>query len=254
VNTQAELIDAEMIDQQSLLDRGLTQASRVLALQREAASIAGTQGELVSQAAQASERMTEIDIQVLGLTSARQEEAIGQLRDLQSTELELRERRRIVLRKLERLDIRSPVSGVVYGLQVFAPQAVVQAAAPLLFIVPQDRPLVIAAQIALNDIDQIYLSQVVSLRLTAFDQRRTPELLGTVHLISADSFQNENLGTSYYRAEIHLNPGELERMPPDVRLVPGMPVEAFVQTRNRTPIEFLTQPLTDYWAKVFREN
>lgn len=254
LNTQRSLIGQELVDQQTLLDRGLAQASRVLALQREEASLLGRAGELTAQAAQAAERMTEIEIQVLGLSSTRREEAITRLRDLQYNELELSERRRTLTRQLDRLDISAPVSGIVYGLQVFAPQSVISPADPVLFLIPQDRPLVIATQVQVTDVDQIHLGQEVTLRFSAFDQRRTPELKGTVTLVSADAFQNENSGLSYYRAEVQLDEGEISRLPGDMTLIPGMPVEAFVRTADRTPMNYLLKPLADYFVKAFRES
>ncbi|MEJ6404624.1 HlyD family type I secretion periplasmic adaptor subunit [Yoonia sp. 2307UL14-13] len=254
LTTQRDLIAQELADQQSLLDRGLAQASRVLTLQREEANLLGRVGELTAQAAQAQERMTEIEIQILGLSSTRREEAISRLRDLQFNELELSERRRTLTRQLDRLDIRAPVSGVVYGLQVFAEQSVIRPADQVLFLIPQDRPLVIATQVQVVDIDQIHVGQEVTLRFSAFDQRRTPELKGEVTLISADAFQNENSGVSYYRAEVQLNEGEAEKLPEDMTLIPGMPVEAFVRTADRTPMNYLLKPLADYFAKAFRES
>ncbi|MGJ8622071.1 MAG: HlyD family type I secretion periplasmic adaptor subunit [Yoonia sp.] len=254
LTTQRDLIERERSDQQSLLDRGLAQASRVLALQREEASLLGSVGELTAQAAQAAERMTEIDLQILDLSSARREEAITRLRDLQFNELELSERRRTLRRQLDRLDIRAPVSGIVYGLQVFAPQSVIGAADPVLFLIPQDRPLVIATQVQVTDVDQIFVGQDVTLRFSAFDQRRTPELEGTVTLVSADAFLNETSGQSFYRAEVQLNPGQIDRLPDDMTLIPGMPVEAFVRTADRSPLEYLLKPLSDYFAKSFREQ
>ena len=254
LGTQRELISEELADQQSLLDRGLAQASRVLALRREQADLLGRFGELTAQNAQAQERVTEIEIQVLGLTSTRREEAITRLRDLQFNELELAERRRTLTEQIERLDIRAPVSGVVYGLQVFAEQSVIRPADPLLFLIPQDRPLVIGTQVQLTDIDQVFVGQEVTLRFSAFDQRRSPELKGEVTLISADAFEDEGNGLSYYRAEVEINEGEVEKLPEDMTLIPGMPVEAFVSTADRSPLQYLIKPLSDYFAKAFRES
>lgn len=254
LNVQRELIKAELIDQQTLLDRGLAQSSRVLALQRQEAELLGRFGELSAAAAQAGERMAEIDIQILALTTTQREEAITRLRDLQYNTLELAERRRTLRQQLERLDIRAPVSGVVYGLQVYTPRSVIRSADAVMFLVPQDRPLVIATQVQPTDIDQIHLGQNVTLRFSAFDQRRTPELNGTVTLVSADTFQDEALGLSFYRAEVEINPGELGRLPDDMILIPGMPVEAFVRTADRSPIHYLVKPLSDYFAKAFRES
>ncbi len=254
LTTQRDLIAQELADQQTLLDRGLAQASRVLALKREEANLMGSVGQLTAQAAQAAERMTEIDLQILGLSSTRREEAIARLRDLQFNELELSERRRTLRRQLDRLDIRAPVSGVVYGLQVFAEQSVIGPADPVLFLIPQDRPLVIATQVQVVDVDQIFVGQEVTLRFSAFDQRRTPELRGRVTLVSADAFQNETSGLSYYRAEVELLEGQMARLPADITLIPGMPVEAFVRTADRSPMDYLIKPLADYFTKAFRET
>jgi HlyD family secretion protein len=124
----------------------------------------------------------------------------------------------------------------------------------VLFLIPQDRPLVIAAQVMPIHIDEMYVGQDVILRFSALDSRATPELMGRVTQISADAFQNEATMTSYYRAEIVLNEGESAKLPPGTTLIPGMPVEAFITTQDRTPIAYLVTPFTDYFVKAFRES
>ncbi|SDE70439.1 HlyD family type I secretion periplasmic adaptor subunit [Limimaricola pyoseonensis] len=251
---QLELVEEELADQKSLLDRGLAQATRVIGLQREQANLLGRVGELKASVAQARGRVSELEIEILRLASTRRQEAISQLRDLQFNEIELSNRRRQLLTQLDRLDIRAPVGGVVYGLEVFTPRSVIRAAEPVMYIVPQDRPLVISSQVLPTDIDQLFVGQEVVLRLPAFDQRRTPELTGEVVQISADAFQEEGSPVSYYRAEIRLAENEAERLPEDMTLIPGMPVEAFIRTGERTPLAYLVKPLADYFAKAFREG
>jgi HlyD family type I secretion membrane fusion protein len=251
---QLRLIEMELADQQSLLDRGLAQASRVLALQREMANLTGQAGELTSAVAQAEGRITEIEIEILRIETTRREDAITRLRDLQFNEIELAERRRALIEKLDRLDIRAPVSGVVYGMQVFAPRSVIRPADPVLFLIPQDRPLIITTQVEPIHIDQIHPGQSVTVRFPAFDQRRTPELMGRITLVSADAFQDEQSRMSFYRAQVELLPGEMERVPGGMTLLPGMPVEAFIRTEDRTPFDYLVKPLADYFARAFREG
>jgi len=211
-------------------------------------------GELAASKAQAEGRITEIDIEVLKLGTKRREEAITRLRDLQFRELELQEQRRSLTERLSRLDIRAPVSGIVYGLQFFAPRSVVKPAEPVLFLVPQDRPLVIAAKVEPTNIDQIFIGQEVTLRFTAFDNRTTPELKGRVVKISADAFTDERSQASFYRSEITLLDGETDKLPKGATLIPGMPVQAFIRTEDRTPLAYLVKPFTDYFAKAFRES
>ncbi|SLN18762.1 Type I secretion system membrane fusion protein PrsE [Roseivivax jejudonensis] len=251
---QLELIESELSDQQSLLDRGLAQASRVLSLQREQANLSGRVGELRASKAQAEGRVTEIEIEQIKLRNQRREQAITELRDLQYRERELAEERRALRERLSRLDITAPVGGVVYGLQVFTPRSVIRSADPVMYIVPQDRPLIITAQVPPIHIDQLFAGQDVTLRFSALDQRQTPELFGNVTQVSADAFTNEDSGQSYYRAEIMLSEGQIDRLPEGVTLIPGMPVEAFVRTADRTPLAYLVKPFTDYFAKAFRES
>ena len=253
LSRQLDLIEQELVGQQDLLDRGLAQASRVLGLQREEARLAGTLGQLEADKAQAEGRRTEIDIELLKLNAELREEAIAGLRDLQFRELELREERLALLEQINRLDIVAPVAGAVYGLTIHAPRAVLRPAEPVLFLVPQDRPLVINANVDPVHVDQLFVGQDVTLRFSALDQKRTPELIGELTGISADTFQDEVSGVRYYRAEVALPAEERARLDPDVELRPGMPVEVFIRTDDRTPIGYLVKPLADYFARAFRE-
>lgn len=254
LETQLILIVDELEDQQSLLEKGLAQASRVLALRREEASLSGRAGELASVKAQAEGRITEIDIEIIKLDTRRREEAITRLRDLQYTELELVEQRNTAREHLSRLELNAPVSGIVYGLRVFTERSVIRPADPVLFLVPQDRPLIIAAQVPTIHVDQVFAGQTVSLRFSALDQRETPELFGEVMTLSADAFEDEATGAPYYRAEIALNEGEAKKLPEGVVLIPGMPVETYLRTSDRSPMAYLVKPFTDYFTKAFREG
>lgn len=251
---QLRLIEKELADQQSLLDRGLAQNSRVLALQREQARLDGQIGALSAEAATAEIRITETEIEQLRLSDTRREEAMTHLRDLHPRELELAEQRRAVLQRLDRRDIRAPVAGIVHGLQVFARRAVLRPADPVLYIVPQDRPLVIMVQVDPMHIDQVYPGQDVTLRFPALDQRRTPELMGRVVQISADAFSDSATGASFYRAQILLAEGEVSRLPQGTTLIPGMPVQALMRTGDRTVLDYLVKPLADYFSTALREG
>lgn len=250
---QLRLIGDELASQRELLDKGLAQISRVLALEREAARLSGEVGELDASRAQTESRVTETEIEILRLSAQRREDAGSQLRDIGFRELELAERRRALLETIARLEIRAPVSGIVLNLRVTTPRAVIRAADPLLYIIPQDRPLVIATRVPTVHIDQVRPGQEAKVVFSAFSMRTTPEVFGTVTLISADALVDEATQMPYYRAEIELNPGELEKLGA-VKLIPGMPVEAFIRTEERTPVQFLTKPFTDYFNRAFRES
>ena len=253
LSTQLMLLQQELTDQKVLLEGGLTQASRVLGLQREVASLSGQLGELNATRAQAEGRITETEIEVLRLASDLREEANAQLRDSGAQELELAERRRALAERIARLDVRAPVSGIVLGLTVTTPRAVLRPADPVLYLIPQDRPLVIAAQVPPIHIDQIYVGQSVKLVFSAFSTNDTPELNGRVAVVSADALIDQRSQAPYYRAEIVLDPGELDKLAGQT-LLPGMPVEAFIQTDARTPLAYLLKPFTDYFNRAFRES
>ena len=253
LNEQLDLIAEELIDQQSLLDRGLAQASRVLSLRREDASLRGQVGELVASVAESRGRIAELEIEIIRLQTTRQEEAITTLRDMQYRENELRERRLSSIETLSRLEIRAPVSGIVYGSTVHAVRSVIRSADPVMYIVPQDSPLVIASRIETINIDQVVVGQEAVLRFAAFDQRTTPELYGVVTRISADVLTDEVTGLKFYEAQILPYDGEIEKLG-GLELVPGMPVDAFIQTGERSPLTFLIKPLADYFTKAFRET
>ena len=250
---QRSLVLAELENVQNLVERGLAEASRALTLQREAARLLGSIGEIEAASAEAEGRITEIELQVLQQQTARREEAIAELREVRVQQAELIERERVLERQLEDSEIRAPVAGVVYGLAVFGTRSVVQAAEPVLYLVPQDRPLVISTRIAPTDVDEVFVGQSVTLRFPAFDMRSTPELFGQVRQVSADAFVDGASGASFYEAEIVLNEGEASRLGGET-LLPGMPVEAFIRTEDRTPLTYLLRPLTDYFNRAFREG
>ncbi|TXH94714.1 MAG: HlyD family type I secretion periplasmic adaptor subunit [Pseudorhodobacter sp.] len=253
LSEQLALIEQELTDQRTLLEKGLAQSSRVLALEREASRLQGSVGELQSSRAQAEGRATEVELEVLRLAAVRREEANTQLRDIGAKVLELAERRRALTEQTNRLEIRAPVSGTVLGLAVTTPRSVIRPADPVLYLIPQDRPLVINAQVQTIHVDEVHVGQKVRLMFPAFSSRTTPELWGHVVSISADALVDERAQMAFYKAEIKLDPGEAQRLE-GLTLIPGMPVEAFIETGARSPMAYLLKPFTDYFVNAFRES
>ena len=250
--TQRELIVQELADQQKLFDQGLAQATRVLALRREEARLLGELGELQSVVARGNAQLIETDIEILKLQSQRQQDALAELREIEFRMIELTQRLLSARETLSRMDVRAPVSGVVHGMTVHALRSVVKGAEPILYIVPQDGPMLVKSRIDAIHIDQVHVGMEAALRFSTFEQRSTPEVLGHVTKVSADVFTDEVTGLNYYSADIIPVPEELEKLG-DVALLPGMPVEAFIKTGERTPLSYLAKPLTDYFNRAFRE-
>ena len=254
LGTQLDLLRRELAGQQTLLDKGLTQSAKVLTLQREEARLLGQLGNLTAVRAEYQGRITETEIEILRLGNQRREDAIGALRDIGFKQLELTEQLAQLTERLNRLDIRAPVSGVVYDMRVFALNAVIRPADPVMYIIPQNQPLRIAAEVDPIHIDEVFAGQKVVVRFAGLDSRSTPEIFGRILAISADAFLDQASGTRFYRAEIALLDGELSKLPDGVTLVPGMPAEAFIRTGDRTPLAYLVKPLADYFTRAFREK
>ena len=163
-----------LADHQKLFDRGLAQASRVLALQRTQAELSGNLGGLVAREADAAGRITEIEIEIQSQFTRRQEEVITRLRDQQFRALELGERTQALLDRLERMDIRAPASSTVYGLTVFTPRSVIRAAETVMYLIPQDHPLITAAQVSPINIDELFVSQDVTYAFQHWISARHP--------------------------------------------------------------------------------
>ena len=167
--------------------------------------------------------------------------------------LSVAERRRGLTEQIARLDIRAPVSGIIHQLQVTTPRSVIRPAEPVMYLIPQDRPLVIAARIAPINVDEVHVGQQVVLRFSAFSSRTTPEIDGTLARVSADAVVDEASRMQFYRAEVTLPQSERDKLG-DLALIPGMPVEVYVQTGERSPLAYLMKPLSDYFTRAFREN
>ena len=253
LETQLSLIGKELEAQNKLLAQSLTNASRVLALQREEAEILGTISQARSNIAENAGRVAEIEIAILNIHSTVREEATTALREIEAKVAELRENRNAKHEVLSRMDITAPTSGIVLGMQVHALRSVIRPADPLLYIIPQEHDLVIATQISPTQIDQIHVGQRAHIRFAAFDHRSTPEIFGHVTKVAADVLADQRTGATYYKAEIKPDAGEMTKLA-DKHVIPGMPVETFIQTSERSPLEYLVKPLADYFSKAFRER
>lgn len=250
---QRDLIGKELAAQRQLLRKGLAQSSRVLELEREAARLEGEQGRLEAEAARLRGRVAELKIELVSIRASRREEALSELRDLGVRELELRERRIVLRERLSRLDVRAPLEGVVLDMTVHGPEAVVRPAEPILHIVPTGSTLVVDAEVDPTHIDAVHAGQDAVLRFPAFNARTTPVMNGTVARVSADAFLDPETRRSFYRAEVLMEEGAAARLG-ERRLLAGMPVEVFIRTGARTPLEYLVKPIVDHLARAMREQ
>jgi len=248
------LIGEELKGVRELWSKNLVQITRVTALERDAARLEGERGALVSTIAQTKGKITETELQILQIDQDLRTEVGKDLAEIRGKVSELVEKRVAAADQLKRIDIRSPQDGKVHQLSVHTVGGVITPnGEPLMLIVPKADALTVEARIAPQEIDRVHVGQRAVLRFSAFNQRTTPELNGAVSVVSADISADQKTGASFYTVWIAISGAELARLG-GLKLVPGMPVESFIQTEARTVLSYLTKPLTDQALKAFREK
>jgi HlyD family secretion protein len=247
------LIERELAGVRDLYARNLVQLTRLTQLEREVARLGGERAQLVAGAAQAKGKIAEINLQILQIDQNLSSEVAKELRDIDGKIGEFVERKVTAEDQLRRTDIRAPQAGVVFQSAVHTIGGVITAGDPIMLIVPDADKLQVEAKVNPQDIDQLQIGQRAVLRFSAFNSRTTPEVDGEVTRVSADTSTDQRTGQSYYTIRIALPPETVTQLG-DVRLLPGMPVEAFVQTGERTVISYLMKPLHDQFMRAFRER
>jgi HlyD family secretion protein len=247
------LIDRELAGVRELWKQNLVQLTRLTALEREAARLDGERGQLVAAAAQAKGKIAETALQILQIDQDLASDVAKELRDVDGKIGEFVERKVAAEDQLKRIDIRAPQDGSVFQLAVHTVGGVITAGDPIMLIVPEADNLSVEVKVNPQDIDQLQLNQKAILRFSAFNARTTPEIEGIVTRISADTSTDQRTGQTYYTIRISMPAEQIERLG-NVKLLPGMPVEAFVQTGDRTMLSYLMKPLHDQVMRAFREK
>jgi HlyD family secretion protein len=250
---QVDIVRQELTNVTELWKRNLVQYSKLTELQREEARLEGEGAQLVAQAAQVGGKVAETQLQIIQIDRDLSSEVAKETREIDGKIGEFVERKITAEDQLKRVDIRAPQDGVVFQSTVHTVGGVINAGDTIMLIVPEADKLAVEAKVKPQDIDQLKIGQSALLRLSAFNQRTTPEVTGKVTRISADTTTDQRTAQSYYTIRISLPRQELIRLG-DVRVIPGMPVEAFVQTGERTMLAYLVKPLQDQLMRTFRER
>lgn len=252
IGAQLELMDEELKGLNQLLEKQLIDARRVAEMRRARAALMGQKAAVDATIAASLGQVSQIDIEILRLTATRQQEAVGELRDVENKIAELSEQRKALEKKISRLDLRAPLSGIVHGLQIHTIGSVLRPAEAVMYVIPQNETLTITAKIDTSHVDSVFVGQKAVLRFSSFDARTTPELQATVLQVSADVVTDQRTGQQYYTAELEPLPGQMAVLE-GKELLPGMPVEVYIQTGSRSPLSYLLKPFTDYVGKAFKE-
>ncbi len=250
---ETSFIEKELEGVRDLWAKNLVQLNRLTSLEREAARLQGERGSLVAGTAETKGKIAETELQILQVDQEFTSDVAKELRETDSKIGEYVERKVTAEDQLKRTDIRAPQDGLVFQSTANTVGGVVTAGDPIMLIVPQADLLLVEVKVDPKDIDQVKFGQPVVLRFSAFNQRTTPELNGTVVRIAADTTNDQRTGQSYYLVRISMTSGEIDRLG-TVKLTPGMPVEAFIQTGERTLMSYLVKPLHDQLMRSFREK
>ena len=245
------LIEQELVGVRDLYQKNLVQLNRLTSLERDEARLEGERGQLVAQAAEAKGKIAEIELQIIQVDQDLSSDVAKELRETDSKIGEYVERKVTAEDQLKRTDIRAPQDGIVFQSTANTVGGVITAGDPVMLIVPEDDKLQVEVKVDPKDIDQAGFDQPVVLRFSSFNVRTTPEINGKVVRIAADTSTDQRTGQSYYLVRIAMPDDEIKRLG-DVKLTPGMPVEAFLQTGERTMLSYLVKPLHDQLMRSFR--
>lgn len=247
------LIAKELEGARQLWESKLVTVMRLTALERDAAGSEGRVSSLVASIAKARGKLSEINLKIMQIDQDLSAEVGKELAQIRARTAELAERRVTAGDQLRRIDIRAPQDGLVHQLAVHTIGGVIPPGGTIMQIVPEGDGLTVESRIPPHEIDRVSMGQMAVLRFSAFNQATTPELFGEVNRISADISQDPHTGTPYYTVRIGLSDPEIARLA-GRKLLPGMPVEGFIQTGTRTVASYLTKPLQDHLVKAWRED
>ncbi|WP_428670251.1 HlyD family type I secretion periplasmic adaptor subunit [Roseibium sp.] len=251
--SEIELIKDELSDLDKLLTKQLVSKSRVTALRREKARLEGQYGDLIAQIARTKEAISERRIQILQIEEAYRADVLERFQEVRSRIAQLEEQKIAAEDELTRVDILAPRNGYVHQLSTHTIGGVIAPGETVMHIVPREDQLIVEAKVRPVDIDQMAPGQEARVRFPSFDRRTTPELNARLLTVSADLDEDERTGASFYIARLVIEDKELEKLG-NQSLVPGMPVETFLKTGDRTVLSYLVKPVVDQIAHALRER
>lgn len=252
--TQLKVARDELQSLRGLEAKGLVARPRITALEREIARNDGQLGETIAKISSSQGKVSEIQLQIQQLDKDLAAEVNKELREAETKIGELQERRISAEDQLRRVDIRAPISGIVHQLAVHTVGGVASQNEPLMLIVPEAERLIVEARIQPSDIDQVHKGQPVRVRFTAFNQRTTPEVWGTLFRVSGDLSRDQQTGAFFYTGGVTFEADELREKLRGLKLIPGMPADAFIRTGERTFASYIVKPLTDQMQRSMRER
>ena len=245
---QREELDAN----KALEEKGFMSKTRVLGFERAVAEYESRLGENRAAASQSRQRAGDFELRIVSLRNQYMQQATDELKETTARIYDLRERLRPSMDAAVRQRVVAPVSGEVVDLRVTSAGTVIAPREPLLDIVPHNPELIIEARVRPEDILYVRAGGEADVRLTAFKSRTTPVVVGEVIYVSADRLTDSQTQMTYYLARVKLQPEALKAAG-DLQLQAGMPAEVFIRTPERTPLQYLLEPMSGFMQRSFRE-
>lgn len=253
LEVQIELLDQEVESISSLMRDGLATQERLLALKRAQASLMGNRGGNIASIAKVRQQIAQTERQIQVVKATRREQASSDLvtlrANIQDVEAQIGTARDV----LNRIVIRAPAAGTIIKMNVHTIGEVIQSGQQLMEILPQNAELLIEARIRLEDIDVVSPQTEATVMFSALNRQTTPVARAHVEFVSADRLVDPNTQEVYYLARLRLSEEDRE-LPVFQSLYPGMQVEAFIQTEDRTFLDYVTRPIRDSFQRAFRES
>ena len=243
----------EQSDLRALLEEGFIEKNKLRDIERRFASSQGDLGELIAGIASIEMKTGEAKLEVLQVKKDFTESVINQLEEVNAKIYDVEERFIALTDKQNRTIIKAPVDGKVMKLVVFTEGGVIAPGGAIMDIVPEREELMIDAEVSIMDIDRVKAGLLADVRFSVFNQAITPEVEGEVLTVSADRLVNEDNGMPYYLAHVKITQESQEKLKGFV-LQPGMPAEVFINTGDRTLFEYLTQPVSNAFARALIEE
>ena len=247
------LVQDETERVEDLSERRLTVRNVAFSIQRESVRLRGEHGEILSALGRARSRVSELELEILSMQEKMRTDAQRELREIETQLSELTEKRLVIEDTLSRTEIRAPISGLINEMNINSVGGVISPAEILATIVPEEAELVFSARVPAVSIEQVETGYAARMRFVAFDQNETPEIEGSVSYVAAAATSDERMPGDFYSIEVDVSADQLARLG-GKELRPGMPVEVYVTTAERTALSYLTKPFSDQFARAFKER
>ena len=247
-----ELLAEELAMQEGLVQKGLAKAAELRGLRRQMVRIEGTIGDLLARVAEAEGQISELKVRLMSVDQTSRTELQKEIVSVEARLTELEQRALQLTHRLDRTVVKAPESGTIYDLQAHTVGGVVAPGQVIMAIVPANSELNVHVKVAPTDIDRVFVGQTARMRFTAFNRQTTPEIVGAVDIIPGATIVDKATNLPFYKTSVTFSPNDLGDLA--TKLTPGMPVEVYIETEERTVISFLAKPFTDQITRAFREE